>query len=109
MNLPMLNGDAGNLGLADGPLMLENIPLLQDEVRALARERSAVILPHNYQPPGGDSAGGKDFVGGLARAERRRAAAAEAETIVKFPVRGALHGRDGVRPVSPETRSDPRS
>src|SRR2546421_334197 len=32
MNLPML-------GATDAPLMLENIPALQDEVRALARQR----------------------------------------------------------------------
>jgi quinolinate synthase len=44
MNLPML-------GATDAPLMLENIPALQDEVRALARERDAVILAHNYQLP----------------------------------------------------------
>jgi quinolinate synthase len=31
--------------------MLENIPALQEEVRALARERGAVILAHNYQLP----------------------------------------------------------
>ncbi len=43
MNLPMLATDA--------PLLLENIPALQDEVRALARERDAVILAHNYQLP----------------------------------------------------------
>jgi quinolinate synthase len=33
------------------PLELENIPALKDEVRALAEERSAVILAHNYQVP----------------------------------------------------------
>jgi len=44
MNLPML-------GATDAPLMLENIPALQDEVRALAGERGAVILAHNYQLP----------------------------------------------------------
>ena len=44
MNLPMLGGP-------DGPLTLENIPALQDEVRALASERDAVILAHNYQLP----------------------------------------------------------
>jgi quinolinate synthase len=44
MNLPML-------GATDAPLMLENIPALQDEVRALASERDAVILAHNYQLP----------------------------------------------------------
>jgi quinolinate synthase len=79
MNLPMLNGDVGSLGLTDGPLMLENIPLLQDEVRALAREKGAVILAHNYQLPEIQQVA--DFVGdslGLSR----QAAAAEAETIV---------------------------
>jgi len=44
MNLPML-------GATDAPLMLENIPALQEEVRALAAERDAVILAHNYQLP----------------------------------------------------------
>jgi quinolinate synthase len=44
MNLPMF-------GASDAPLLLENIPALQDEVRALARERGAVILAHNYQLP----------------------------------------------------------
>jgi quinolinate synthase len=44
MNLPMI-------GTSDAPLMLENIPLLQEEVRALADERGAVILAHNYQLP----------------------------------------------------------
>src|SRR3954447_5450789 len=39
MNLPM----AG--------LTLENIPALQAEVRALAEQRDAVILAHNYQAP----------------------------------------------------------
>ena len=32
-------------------LSLESVPALQDEVRALARERDAVILAHNYQVP----------------------------------------------------------
>jgi quinolinate synthase len=44
MNLPML-------GATDAPLLLENIPALRDEVRALAAERGAVILAHNYQLP----------------------------------------------------------
>src|SRR5213082_363005 len=72
MNLPML-------GASDGPLMLENIPVLQDEVRALASERGAVILAHNYQLP--EIQDVADYVGdslGLSQ----MAAAAEAETIV---------------------------
>lgn len=44
MNLPMVAS-------ADAPLMLENIPALREEVRALAHERGAVILAHNYQLP----------------------------------------------------------
>jgi quinolinate synthase len=32
-------------------LSLDNIPAMQDEVRALASERGAVILAHNYQLP----------------------------------------------------------
>ncbi|HEY2258705.1 MAG TPA: quinolinate synthase NadA [Solirubrobacteraceae bacterium] len=72
MNLPMA-------GASDGPLMLENIPALQDEVRALAAEREAVILAHNYQLP--EIQDIADYVGdslGLSQ----RAAAADAETIV---------------------------
>jgi len=72
MNLPML-------GQADAPLMLENIPALKDEVRALAQERGAVILAHNYQLP--EIQDVADYVGdslGLSR----QAAAADADTIV---------------------------
>src|SRR6202042_2210409 len=72
MNLPML-------GAPDAPLLLENIPALQDEVRALARERGAVILAHNYQLP--EIQDVADYVGdslGLSR----QAAAAEGEVIV---------------------------
>src|SRR5437660_3095187 len=72
MNLPML-------GATDAPLMLKNIPALQDEVRALARDRDAVILAHNYQLPEIQQLA--DYVGdslGLSQ----QAAAADAETIV---------------------------
>jgi quinolinate synthase len=60
-------------------LSLENIPQLQDEVRALAKERGAVILAHNYQVPEVQEVA--DFVGdslGLSQ----QAAATGAETIV---------------------------
>src|SRR5947209_16332383 len=43
MNLPMAPTAA--------PAVLENIAALQAEVRALAEERDAVILAHNYQVP----------------------------------------------------------
>jgi quinolinate synthase len=72
MNLPML-------GATDAPLMLENIPSLQDEVRTLARERDAVILAHNYQLP--EIQDLADYVGdslGLSQ----QAARADAEEIV---------------------------
>jgi quinolinate synthase len=72
MNLPML-------GATDAPLLLENIPALQDEVRVLAREQDAVILAHNYQLP--EIQDIADYVGdslGLSQ----RAAAAQAGTIV---------------------------
>jgi quinolinate synthase len=71
MNLPML-------GATDAPMMLENIPALQDEVRELASARGAVILAHNYQLP--EIQDVADYVGdslGLSQ----QAAAAEAETI----------------------------
>ncbi|MBV9534762.1 MAG: quinolinate synthase NadA [Solirubrobacterales bacterium] len=58
--------------------MLENIPALQDEVRALARERDALILAHNYQLP--EIQDIADYVGdslGLSQT----AARAERETI----------------------------
>jgi quinolinate synthase len=73
MNLPMLDSRP------DAPLLLENIPELQDEVRALARERGAVILAHNYQLP--EIQDVADYVGdslGLSQ----QAAAADADTIV---------------------------
>ncbi|MGZ4244732.1 MAG: quinolinate synthase NadA, partial [Solirubrobacteraceae bacterium] len=39
------------LSATEAPLMLENIPALQNEVRELAAARGAVILAHNYQLP----------------------------------------------------------
>jgi quinolinate synthase len=72
MNLPML-------GASGAPLLLENIPALQEEVRALAAEQGAVILAHNYQLP--EIQDVADYVGdslGLSQ----RAAATEADTIV---------------------------
>jgi quinolinate synthase len=67
------------LGATDAPLMLENIPALQDEVRALKQERDAVILAHNYQLP--EIQDVADYVGdslGLSQ----RAASVDAGTIV---------------------------
>jgi quinolinate synthase len=72
MNLPML-------GAPDAPLMLESIPALQDEVRALACHSGAVILAHNYQLP--EIQDVADYVGdslGLSQ----QAAGSDAATIV---------------------------
>jgi quinolinate synthase len=72
-SLPMLGATS------DGPLMLENIPALQDDVRELARSQGAVILAHNYQLP--EIQDVADYVGdslGLSQ----QAAAAQADTIV---------------------------
>jgi quinolinate synthase len=60
-------------------LSLDNIPAMQDEVRALAAERGAVILAHNYQVPEVQQIA--DYVGdslGLSR----KAGASDAEVIV---------------------------
>jgi quinolinate synthase len=72
MNLPMLD-------TADAPLMLENIPALQQRVRELAAEQGAVILAHNYQLP--EIQDVADYVGdslGLSQ----QAAAAQSDTIM---------------------------
>jgi quinolinate synthase len=72
MNLPVI-------GATDAPLLLENIPALQEEVRALCAERDAVILAHNYQLP--EIQDVADYVGdslGLSQ----RAAGTGSETIV---------------------------
>jgi quinolinate synthase len=72
MNLPMAP-------VATPPdLAPEDVPTLQDEVRALARERDAVILAHNYQRPEVQDVA--DYVGdslGLSR----QGAATDASTI----------------------------
>ena len=62
----------------EAPLVLEDIPALKREVRALAESRNAVILAHNYQVPEVQQVA--DYVGdslGLSR----QAAAAGADTI----------------------------
>ena len=88
MNLPMAPEQspsrpvAAELPMAgSGPVSLsaEEVTALQAEVRALARQRSAVILAHNYQVPEVQQVA--DYVGdslGLSR----QAAATDAETIV---------------------------
>jgi quinolinate synthase len=69
MNLPMAPSP---------PLPAEDVPALKDEVRALAQERGAVILAHNYQVPEVQDVA--DYVGdslGLSR----KGAATDAELI----------------------------
>src|SRR3954454_6904462 len=81
--LPSPGAAAVNLPMAPTatppPLLaLEDVPRLQDEVRALARERNAVILAHNYQLPEVQDVA--DYVGdslGLSR----QAAATDADVV----------------------------
>ena len=73
MNLPMAPS-----GATTAPLQLYDVAQLQAEVRALAAERDAVILAHNYQLP--EIQDVADYVGdslGLSR----RAEASEAAVI----------------------------
>ena len=65
---------------AAGALSGAEIVELQAEVRALAAERRAVILAHNYQVPEVQDVA--DYVGDSLGLSRRAAAAVDAETIV---------------------------
>ena len=79
MNLPMAPTLPMASTRAPAALSPQEIERLQAEVRALAAERGAVILAHNYQLPEVQDVA--DYVGdslGLSR----QAAAAEGETIV---------------------------
>ena len=80
MNLPMATTlPMAPTRLARGALAARRSQAMQAEVRALAAERGAVILAHNYQVPEVQDVA--DYVGdslGLSR----QAAAAEGETIV---------------------------
>src|SRR6188472_3752901 len=70
---------SNTLPATGAPLTLENIPALKREVRALAEEKNAVILAHNYQVP--EIQDVADYTGdslGLSR----QAAAADADAIV---------------------------
>ncbi|HXB65603.1 MAG TPA: quinolinate synthase NadA [Solirubrobacteraceae bacterium] len=69
MNLPMVPTYAPS-----APLSREEIAALQEDVRALAKERGAVILAHNYQVPEVQDVA--DYVGDSLGLSRRAAAAA---------------------------------
>jgi quinolinate synthase len=76
--LPMIPEQSMGGGDSVAPLSLDEIAVLSEEVRALAEQRNATILAHNYQVP--EIQDVADYVGdslGLSR----RAAAGEAEVI----------------------------
>jgi quinolinate synthase len=73
--LPMAPSQSGVEALSP-----QEIAELKDEVRALAAERRAVILAHNYQVPEVQDVA--DYVGDSLGLSRRAAAAVDAETIV---------------------------
>jgi quinolinate synthase len=79
MQLPMAPTPQQTTGPARPPLSLAEVDALKAQVRALAQERGAVILAHNYQVPEVQDVA--DYVGdslGLSR----QAALAQGETIV---------------------------
>ncbi len=75
MNLPM-----APTGTAAAPLQLYDVAELQAEVRALAAERDAVILAHNYQLP--EIQDVADYVGDSLGLSRQ--AAASGATVIAF-------------------------
>jgi quinolinate synthase len=77
--LPTIQQQQSSTAATAAPLTIEDVGSMHDEVRALATERNAVILAHNYQLPEVQDAA--DFVGdslGLSR----QAAAAKADVII---------------------------
>ena len=81
----------------------EEISTLSDEVRALATERDAVILAHNYQLP--ELQDVADFVGDSLGLSRQAAKAdADGDRVLRRP----LHGRDRLGPLSRQDGPDRR-
>ncbi len=99
--LPML--DAASHGSDLGPLLLENIPAMQAEVRELAARRGAVILAHNYQLPEIQQVA--DYVGDSLGLSRQAAATASEEIIfcgVHFMAETASVLSPGKRVIIPD-------
>ena len=102
MNLPD-GPDAHGTAAGAGRSRPREIAALQAEVRALAAERDAVILAHNYQVPEVQDVA--DYVGDSLGLSRQAAAARRRDDRL---LRRALHGRDGLDPVPGEDGADPR-
>ncbi len=73
----------------------EEVASLSEEVRALAAERNAVILAHNYQLP--EIQDVADHLGDSLGLSREAAAT---ERRCDRLLRGSLHGRDGLDPLA---------
>ena len=89
------NMPSQTLPAAGTPLTLENIPALKSEVRALAEERNAVILAHNYQVPEV-----QDVARLRGRLARPLAQGGRHRRRRDRLLRRALHGRDGLDPLA---------
>ena len=103
MNLPMAPTLPMAPSQSEPALTRSEIAEMKDEVRALAAERDAVILAHNYQVPEVQDVA--HYVGDSLGLSRRAAAADGRDDRL---LRRALHGRDRLDPVPAEDRPDPR-
>ena len=89
--------------LPGGSVTTATTTVMQDEVKALARERDAVILAHNYQVPEVQDVADyrRRFARALARGRRHRR---RGDRLLRRP----LHGRDRDDPLAGQDRADPR-